>query len=156
MASLAMALELGGEQMPEEVTEAIVALARNAPNAEALPAEATVSHEAVEEEPAEQLEFDEADVERIRKLEVGRWIQFTEADGAVVPAKLSWISPISNRMLFVNRRGMRYCVASPEELAAMMGQGKVNIRQNDTAFEHAMAQVLGKLRSTPKSGDAAG
>ncbi len=153
MASLAMALEHGGQQMPEEVSEAIVALARNAPSAEALPAEAAVSSDAAEEEPAEQLEFDEADVERIRKLEVGRWIQFTEADGTAQPAKLSWISPISNRMLFVNRRGMRYCVASPEELAAMMGQGKVNIRQSDTAFEHAMAQVLGKLRSTPKPGE---
>lgn len=150
MASLAMALEHGDQQTPDDVSEAIVALARNAPSAEALPAEASPSSEEAEEEPAQKLEFDEADVERIRKLEVGRWIQFTEADGTVQPAKLSWISPISNRMLFVNRRGMRYCVVSPEELAAMMGQGKVNIRQNDTAFEHAMAQVLGKLRSTPK------
>lgn len=150
MASLAMALEHGGQQMPGEVSEAIVALARNAPNAEALPIETAAPSDAAEEDPAEQLEFDEADVERIRKLEVGRWIQFTEADGTAQPAKLSWISPISSRMLFVNRRGMRYCVVSPEELAAMMGQGKVNIRQSDTAFEHAMAQVLGKLRSTPK------
>ena len=64
-----------------------------------------------------------------------------------MPAKLSWVSPISNRMLFVNRRGLRYCVASPEELAAMMRAGRLNIRQTDAAFEHAMSQVLGRLRS---------
>lgn len=146
MASLAKALQEGA-QAPEEVSAAIAALARNAPAVDSVAAE--VANPVVEEEEqAPQLEFDEADIEKVRKLEVGRWIQFTEDDGTVQPAKLSWVSPISNRMLFVNRRGMRYCVASPEELAAMMGQGKVSLRQNDAAaFEHAMAQVLGKLRS---------
>ncbi len=155
MASLAKALQTGA-QAPEDVSAAIVALARNAPSVDAAVAEVATPEVAEEAAAAEPLEFDEADIEKIRKLEIGRWIQFTEADGTVQPAKLSWLSPISNRMLFVNRRGMRYCVASPEELAAMMGQGKVSLRQNDTAFEHAMAQVLGKLRSSGKPGDSAG
>ena len=67
------------------------------------------------------------------------------------PAKLSWVSPISNRLLFVNRRGMRVCAASAEELAVMLKQGKLTLRQIDTAFERAMTQVLGKLRESQRA-----
>jgi len=136
-----------GETLPQH--EAVTTLERNAPQAEAIP-EAASEVAGIEEEPGEVLEYDEADAETVRKLQVGGWIQFTEDDGTVVPVKLSWVSPISNRMLFVNRRGLRHCVVSPEELAAQMREGKVNIRTNDTAFEHAMTQVLGKLRSGAK------
>ena len=131
----------GEDSQPQQ--EAVVALERNAPQAVSVP-----EPEAQEEESTPELEFDEADADKVRKLQIGTWIQFTEKDGTTVPVKLSWISPISNRMLFVNRRGLRYCVASPEELAAMMKQGTLNIRPHDAAFEHAMTQVLGKLRST--------
>ena len=89
---------------------------------------------------------DPADVERIRKLEVGNWVEMIGEDGTPQPAKLSWVSPISSRLLFVNRRGMRVCAASAEELALMLKQGKLSLREIDTAFERAMTQVLGKLR----------
>jgi hypothetical protein len=98
------------------------------------------------------LDFDPKDVERIRALEVGAWVEFVETDGSSQPAKLSWISPISSRLLFVNRRGLRLCATSAEELAAMMKQGKLVLREVDSAFERAMTQVLGKLReSVPDS-----
>jgi hypothetical protein len=63
-----------------------------------------------------------------------------------VTGKLSWISPISHRMLFVNRLGARMHVASVEELAAMIKAGRMRLRAADTAFEEAMQQVLGKLK----------
>lgn len=152
MLSLRRALGVNAEGRAEEdvqeaEAEVVTTLERNAPPVEALP-EAVAPAETEEEEHAgPELEFDEADAERVRKLQIGTWIQFTEEDGTTVPAKLSWLSPISNRMLFVNRRGLRYCVASPEELAVMMREGRLNIRQTDAAFEHAMSQVLGRLRT---------
>jgi hypothetical protein len=91
---------------------------------------------------------DPADVDRIRKLEVGNWVEMIGEDGSAQPAKLSWVSPISNRLLFVNRRGMRVCAVSAEELAVMLKQGKLSLREIDTAFERAMTQVLGKLRES--------
>jgi hypothetical protein len=94
----------------------------------------------------DSLEFDPADVERIRAMEVGAWVEFVEADGTSQPAKLSWISPISSRLLFVNRRGLRLCASSAEELAAMLKQGRFVLREGETAIERAMSQVLGKLR----------
>jgi len=83
---------------------------------------------------------------RVRELAVGDWVEFVADDGNAVPAKLSWISPISSRLLFVNRRGVRHCVASLDELAAMLADGRLLLRSDESAFGRAMLQVLGRLR----------
>lgn len=98
------------------------------------------------EPPAPPLDVDPADVAMLRQLTVGSWVEFVGDDDRAQPGKLSWISPISARMLFVNKRGARMHVASAEELAAMMKQGKLRLRVADTAFDQAMHQVLGRLR----------
>jgi hypothetical protein len=94
------------------------------------------------------LDFDPAMAEKMRALEVGTWLQLTSESGRVEPAKVSWISPISSRLLFVNRRGIRVLVASAEELAAMARLGRVQLREADTAFDDAIHQVMGKLKAT--------
>jgi hypothetical protein len=105
-----------------------------------------------EQTPAAPLDVDPADVARLRQLTVGSWVEFVGEDDRVQPGKLSWVSPISARMLFVNKRGARMHVASAEELAAMMKEGKLRLRVADTAFDQAMHQVLGRLREgTPVS-----
>jgi len=93
------------------------------------------------------LDFDGTSLERMRRLQVGSWIQLATSADRVEPAKVSWISPISGRLLLVNRRGIRVLVASVEELAAMAKLGKVTVRDGDTPFEDAMQQVAGRLQS---------
>lgn len=93
------------------------------------------------------LDFDAAGLERMRKLKVGSWIQLATSAERMEPAKVSWISPISGRMLLVNRRGIRVLVASAEELAAMAKIDKVIVREGATPFDDAMHQVAGRLRS---------
>ena len=66
--------------------------------------------------------------------------------------KLSWISPISQRLLFVNRRGVRFCVASPEELAVMVRLGRLRAHVDDGAFDSAMQGVLDRLDSLAAAG----
>ncbi|MEO6155720.1 MAG: DUF1631 family protein, partial [Thermomonas sp.] len=97
------------------------------------------------------LDFDAAGLERMRKLQVGSWIQLAMSADRTEPAKVSWISPISGRLLLVNRRGIRVLVASPEELAAMAKLDKVVVREGATPFDDAMNQVVGRLKtfSTP-------
>jgi hypothetical protein len=92
------------------------------------------------------LDFEAPVLERMRRLQVGNWLQLAAAEGRIEPAKVSWISPISGRLLLVNRRGIRVLVASPEELAAMEKLGKVLLRDGDTAFDGALHQVAGRLR----------
>lgn len=98
------------------------------------------------------LDFDGAVLDRMRKLQVGGWIQLATSADRVEPAKVSWISPISGRLLLVNRRGIRVLVASAEELAAMAKLGKVSLREGDTPFEDAMHQVAGRLQGAANQG----
>ncbi|WP_019304820.1 DUF1631 domain-containing protein [Xanthomonas oryzae] len=89
--------------------------------------------------------IDSADAERFRAMDIGTWLDFVDKDGKVQAGKLSWVSPISQRLLFVNRRGVRFCVASPEELAVMMRLGRLREHINDGAFDSAMQGVIDRL-----------
>jgi hypothetical protein len=86
-------------------------------------------------------------VERIRDVPLGTWVQLASDSGRVEPAKASWVSPISSRLMFVNRRGIRVLVASPEELAAMVKLGKLRLREGDNAFDDALHQVASRLQA---------
>ena len=110
-----------------------------------------------EEEPAaiqlvagtDTLEFDHSDADHFRHLPIGTWLDFIDKDNKVQPGKLSWVSPISSRLLFVNRRGVRFCVASPEELAAMVRLGRLRTHQSEDAFDSAMQGVIERLEPVP-------
>ncbi len=95
----------------------------------------------------DDLDYDGAMLDRMRKLQVGSWLQLATSADRVEPAKVSWISPISSRLLLVNRRGIRVLVASAEELAAMAKLGKVSLREGESVFDNAMHQVADRLKS---------
>jgi hypothetical protein len=93
------------------------------------------------------LDYEPDMAERMRALAVGTWLQLTGESGRTEPAKVSWISPISSRFLFVNRRGARILVASAEELAAMAKIGRVQLRPVGSAFDDALQQMMGRLQT---------
>ncbi len=96
------------------------------------------------------LDFDSTDADHFRSLPVGTWLDFIDKDNKMQAGKLSWVSPISSRLLFVNRRGVRFCVASPEELAMMVRLGRLRTHQDEDAFDSAMSEVIERL-DTEKS-----
>ncbi len=96
------------------------------------------------------LEFDHTDADHFRQLPIGTWLDFIDKDNKVQPGKLSWVSPISSRLLFVNRRGVRFCVASPEELAAMVRLGRLRKHVEEDAFDAAMQGVIERLDANEK------
>jgi len=91
------------------------------------------------------LDFDSTDADHFRGLPIGTWLDFIDKDNKVQAGKLSWVSPISSRLLFVNRRGVRFCVASPEELAVMVRIGRLRAHQDEDAFDSAMQGVIERL-----------
>lgn len=95
------------------------------------------------------LDFDPVDAEHFRSLPIGVWLDFIDRDNKVQAGKLSWVSPISSRLLFVNRRGVRFCVASPEELAAMVRMGRLrrHVGMEGDAFDAAMGEVISRLEA---------
>lgn len=99
-------------------------------------------------------DFNHGDAERFRTMAVGTWLDFIDKDGKVQAGKLSWVSPISGRLLYVNRRGVRFCVASPEELAVMVQLGRLRATASDGAFDSAMQGVINRLDAAPGVAEA--
>jgi hypothetical protein len=80
----------------------------------------------MEEEMASKPATD-SDRDFVKLLRVGDWIMLTGPDGTTRQAKLSWISPISDRRLFVSRQGVRIMVATADELAALKRIGRLRM-----------------------------
>lgn len=95
----------------------------------------------------ETLDFDPADAEYFKSLAVGSWLQLEGSNGGYSPIKLAWVSPISSRLMFVNRRGVRVLVVSVEELAQMKKQGKLIVHVQESVFEQTMDRVLDRLKA---------
>jgi len=95
----------------------------------------------------DRLDYNAEDLGLLRALKIGSWIDLAGEDEKLHPAKLSWVSPISSRLMFVNRRGVRVLVASVEELAAMKKIGRLAVREQDQVFDQAMHRVMGRLQS---------
>jgi hypothetical protein len=95
----------------------------------------------------ERLDYNDDDLPLLRELKIGVWLDLAGEDQKLHPAKLSWVSPISSRLMFVNRRGVRILVASIEELAAMKKQGNLVLREQEHVFDQAMHRVMGRLQN---------
>lgn len=78
-------------------------------------------------------------------ISLGKWVDFVGTNGDSQQAKLAWISPISNRLLFVNRRGLKVGLYSLEELAALLAVNRLRVHDGVPAFDRAMRTVVEKL-----------
>ncbi|MER3547268.1 MAG: DUF1631 domain-containing protein, partial [Rhodanobacteraceae bacterium] len=120
--------------------------------AEPLPIPESVAS-VLEEEAAEAsapeagaLADDAESVQAVRALKVGAWIEFIDAQGAHERAKLSWISPISGKYLFVNRRGLKVADRSVQQLAAELRDGRATILEEVPLFDRALDAIVERLR----------
>lgn len=88
---------------------------------------------------------DPALAERMRRLRVGQALRLIAPDGSESSAKIAWISPLTARLLIVNRRGQRLLVLSPEQLAALVAAGRVALRTPTAPFDLAMQRLWREL-----------
>lgn len=93
-------------------------------------------------------------VAEMRRLKIGQTLRLIEEDGRDSIGRIAWLSPLTNRFLVVNRRGMRKLVVSPEELAALVDKGRIEVRSSDPPFEEAMRAMWQQLN--PPQSNAAG
>ncbi len=82
---------------------------------------------------------------QVQALQPGNWLEFTLDGEAPARAKLSWISPMSGRYLFVNRRGLKVADYAPRELAALFVDGHARVLATNALFDRAMSAIVGKL-----------
>jgi hypothetical protein len=92
------------------------------------------------------------EVEFINNLKEGVWVEFREkgAEDTQRPARLSYISPLRSRFLFVDRAGKTVKECTRTELGRLVRLGMVAVvdvvvAEEPPLFDRMMAGVIGKL-----------
>lgn len=83
----------------------------------------------------------------VRQLKVGTWVEFAGERDSRVRAKLSWVSPISEKYLFVNQNGVKITEKSIYDLAADVKEGRATILHQAPLFDRALDAIMKRLRS---------
>ena len=96
------------------------------------------------------LAFDPTIAARMRRLRPGQGLRLIDEDGRETAGRVAWVSPLTARLLIVNRRGVRKMVVSPEELAVLVADGRVMLRAVDAPFDEAMKHVWQELNQASK------
>ena len=84
-----------------------------------------------------------------RGLKSGAWFEFKMPEDDFERAKLSWISPFTSHLQFVNRRGLKVCERGMEELACELRDGRTVLLEQAPLFDRALGAVVARLRSSP-------
>ena len=101
-----------------------------------------------EEDDDESEVFDDAYVETARAIKVGTWVEFRDKTGHIERAKLSWISPISAKYLFVNRKGLKVGDKTVWGLASELRAGSAEILEDVPLFDRALDAIVERLKSS--------
>lgn len=78
-------------------------------------------------------------------IPIGTWFEIYRDDKPTQRAKLSWISPISQRYLFVNQKGLKVEDKAPGELAARLLEGRIRVLDNEPLLERALGSIKEQL-----------
>ena len=95
-----------------------------------------------------------SDAELTDKIVAGTWMEFKEKnpDSEEVtarPAKLSYVSPMKNRYLFLDRGGKTVLECSRAELARRMRVGDAAVMDEAPLFDRIMGGLVSKMRAAP-------
>lgn len=94
------------------------------------------------------VDIDAGSLQAVRELKVGGWVEFIDEQGTRERAKLSWISPISGKYLFVNRRGLKVADRTTVQLATELHSEHLMILEEVPLFDRALDAIVDRLRHT--------
>lgn len=133
-----------GEQVPVNEVQAVEeSTALPIPESIQPIAESEAALDAVEPETAQDEDIPELQI--VQEFKPGIWLEFSTEGDTIERAKLSWISPMSGRYLFVNRRGLKVADYSPHELAREIAGGRARILESTALFDRALDAIVGRL-----------
>jgi len=88
-------------------------------------------------------------LQAVRQLKVGTWVEFLDDKGVKTRAKLSWVSPISEKYLFVNQNGVKIAEKSIYDFAADLKEQRASVLQQAPLFDRALDAIMRRLRANP-------
>lgn len=95
-----------------------------------------------------EAEIQDQHYEVARAMKVGTWIEFKHIEGRAERAKLSWISPISSKYLFVNRKGLKVADKTVWALATEMRHGRALLLEDVPLFDRALDAIVERLKNS--------
>jgi serine/threonine protein phosphatase PrpC len=90
-------------------------------------------------------------LERVRRLQVGDWVEFRHPDGCATRARLTWTSPATDRFLFTNRRGQKVMDASAHGLAVELRRGTATVLDRVPMLDRAVSSLTERLMSAART-----
>jgi len=112
------------------------------------PVEEIVMAGDTEEQPEANYDADDECLKQAKEMKVGTWVEFTDANtGSKERAKLSWISPISSKYLFVNRKGLKVSDKTVFALAAEIRRGHAVVLEEVPLFDRALDAIVERLKA---------
>jgi len=88
----------------------------------------------------------------VDQLEVGSWLEFTNADGSKTRGRLAWASSDSGRFLFTDLAGAKVVDASLHGLALEIQRKKVKVIEGEALVDRVMTNVTDRLESGELTG----
>jgi len=96
--------------------------------------------------------IDDAFLAQAKSMKVGTWVEFSDPEsGTKERAKLSWISPITSKYLFVNRKGLKVADKTVFALAAEMRRGATLVLEEVPLFDRALDAIVERLKASHPS-----
>jgi hypothetical protein len=84
-----------------------------------------------------------------KAMKVGMWVEFNNAENDTKErAKLSWISPITGKYLFVNRKGLKVADKTVFALATEMRCGSTIVLEEVPLFDRALDAIVARLKAS--------
>src|SRR5579885_3232931 len=112
------------------------------------PIEEITLRETEEAAPEANYDADDECLKQAKEMKVGTWVEFTDPNtGTKERAKLSWISPISSKYLFVNRKGLKVSDKTVFALAAEIRRGHAVILEEVPLFDRALDAIVERLKA---------
>ena len=100
---------------------------------------------------------DDECLKQAKGMKVGTWVEFSDPNsGTKERAKLSWISPISSKYLFVNRKGLKVSDKTVFAIAAEIRRGSAVVLEEVPLFDRALDAIVERLKAAhaPSAGAA--
>jgi hypothetical protein len=94
-----------------------------------------------------QEEIEEKYLKFVASLKIGTWFEFINENNTEVRAKLSWISPITGKYLFVNSRGLKISDKSNMNLAVGLKNKTIKILKQVALFDRALSSIAKQLKN---------
>jgi len=111
-----------------------------------------IEEEIVMESPAGE-EFDLIDenedyLAQAQAIEIGDWVEFTDASSKTLAARLSWKSNVTGNLVFANRQGQKVRNFTTNGFAMELRAGRARLVESSSVFDRAIHSIRTKIQSS--------